>query len=178
MYHFYNFFNDKKLIVSDLPLDKIKSKFGYKFERVTSVKDKESILLITGRLIRSFVGYSVEEHFQREIKPLTDEQRKKISISKLGKPRPPDVRARISASLKGRSNFQGKSHTSDTKERMAAAKLGNTHTRGTVWAHNPRSDEEVRVKELKDIPVGFSKGRDYYSTEAGLYHFSTNRHQD
>jgi len=178
MYHFYNFFNDKKLIISDLPLEKIKIKFGYKFERVTSVKEKEAIFVVSSRLVRNFPGYTIEEHFQKKSITLTDEQRKKISESKIGKPRSPEVRARISAALKGRSNFQGKSHSKDTREKMAKAKLGNSHTLGTVWAHNPRSDEEVRVKSIKDIPEGFSKGRDYYSTEAGLYYFSINRHQD
>ena len=178
MYHFYNFSTFKKLIVSDLPLEKIKEKFGYKFERVTSVNDKNSVSFVMSRIIRNFPGYSIEEHYQKVNKPLTDEQRQKISTSKLGKPRPPEVRARISAALKGRSNFQGKTHTEETRSKMAAAKMGNTHTKGTVWAHNPRSDEEVRVKDLKEIPVGYSKGRDYYSTEHGLYYFNINRRQD
>lgn len=177
MYHFYNFSTNKKLIVSDLPLEKIKSKFGYKFERVTSVNDKDSVSLVLSRLIRNFSGYSIEEHYQKINKPLTDEQRQKISSSKLGKPRDEATRAKISAALKGRSNFQGKSHTEETRSKMATAKLGNTHTKGTVWAHNPRSDEEVRVRDLKEIPVGFSKGRDYYSTEHGLYYFNINRRQ-
>lgn len=177
MYHFYNFPINKKLIVSDLSLEKVKEKFGYKFERVTSVNDKDSVSFVLGRLIRNFPGYSVEEHYQKVNKPLTDEQRKKISESKLGKPRSPEVRARISAALKGRSNFQGKTHTEETRSKMAAAKMGNTHTKGTVWAHNPRSDEEVRVRNMKEIPVGFSKGRDYYSTEHGLYYFNINRRQ-
>jgi hypothetical protein len=177
MYHFYNFTSNKKLIVSDLPLEKVKSRFGVNFERITSVNEKDSISFILSRLIRNFPGHIVEEHYQKVNKPLTDEQRKKISDSKLGKPRPPEVRSRISSALKGRSNFQGKSHSDDTKAKMAAAKLGNTHTKGTVWAHNPRSDEEVRVKDLKEIPVGFSKGRDYYSTEHGLYYFNINRRQ-
>ena len=178
MYHFYNFSTFKKLIVSDLPLEKIKEKFGYKFERVTSVNDKNSVSFVMSRIIRNFPGYSIEEHYQKVNKPLTDEQRQKISTSKLGKPRPPEVRARISAALKGRSNFQGKTHTEETRSKMAAAKMGNTHTKGTVWAHNPRSDEEVRVRDLKEIPVGYSKGRDYYSTEHGLYYFNISRRQD
>lgn len=178
MYHFYIFPQDKKLIVSDLPQDKIKHKFGYKFEIVTSVKEASAITLVISRLIRVYPGYNVEEHHQKVNKPLTDEQRKKISDSKLGKPRDEATRAKISAALKGRSNFQGKSHTEETRSKMAAAKLGNTHTKGTVWAHDPRSDQEMRVKSMQDIPVGYSKGRDYYSTEAGLYYFSINRRQD
>ena len=171
MLHFYSFSLDKKLLVSDLPLEKIKDKYGYKFERLTSVAEKSSVAFILERLLKNLPGYEVEERYQKPRQPLSEESKRKISISKLGKPRPPEVRARISASCKGRSNFQGKSHTSVTKERMAAAKLGNDHVKGTIWAHNPRSDEEVRVRDLKEIPNGFSRGRDYYSTEPGLYYF-------
>lgn len=171
MLHFYSFPLDKKLLVSDLPLEKIKSKFGYKFEKITSVAEKESVAFILGRLLKNFPGYIVEEQYKKERRYLSAEAKEKISASKLGKPRSPEVRARISAALKGRSNFQGKSHTKVTKDRMAAAKLGNSHARGTIWAHNPRSDEEVRVRDLKEIPKGFSQGRDYYSTEPGLYYF-------
>lgn len=177
MIHFYCFANDKLIIVSDLAIDKIKNQFGHRFEILTSVKDKESVPIILPRIIRSYPGYVVREKFKK-VPFFSEESRKKISESKRNKPRDEATRAKISAALKGRSNFQGKKHSEETKKVMAERKLGNDHVKDRIWAHNPRGDDEVRVKELKDIPKGFSKGRDYYSTEPGFYHFklrSSNR---
>lgn len=171
MIHFYCFSSSKILLVSDLPSDKIKAKYGHRYEILTSVKDKESVDLIKVRILRSYPGYIIEEVYQKSKHVFTDEQKKKISESKIGKPRDALTRAKISAKLKGRSNFQGKTHNIETKEVMREKKLGNQHTKGYVWAHDPRSDTEVRVKTRADIPKGFSKGRDYYSTEPGLYFF-------
>ncbi len=176
MFHFYCLSFEKKLIVSDLPIEQIKSKFGFKFERLTSVKDKTSVPYIINRIIKNFPDYCIEEHFVKIRKVRTIEGRKKVPSPLLGIPRSLEVRSKISASCKGRSNFQGKSHNAETKAKMAAAKLGNEHVKDTLWAHDPRSDTEVRVNNLREIPVGFSRGRDYYSVEPGLYYFSKNRH--
>ena len=177
MFHFYCFASEKKLIVSDLPIEKIKSKFGFKFERLTSVKDKTAVPHIMNRLIKNYPDYIIEEHFVKIKKVKTDEAREKVPSPLLGIPRSLEVRAKISAACKGRSNFQGKSHNAETKAKMATAKMGNDHVRGKVWAHDPRSDREVRVNDMKEIPNGFSRGRDYYSTEHGLYYSNINRHQ-
>ena len=177
MFHFYSFTSEKKLIVSDLPIEKIKSKFGFKFERLTSVKDKTAVPHIMSRLVKNYPDYNIEEHFVKIKKVSSNEGRKNVPSPLLGIPRSLEVRAKISAACKGRSNFQGKSHNAETKAKMATAKMGNDHVRGKVWAHDPRSDKEVRVNDMKEIPNGFSRGRDYYSTEHGLYYFNINRHQ-
>ena len=177
MFHFYCLSLEKKLIVSDLPIEKIKSKFGFKFERLTSVKDKTAVPHIMTRLIKNYPGHSIEEHFVKIKKVRADAAREKVPSPLLGIPRSLEVRAKISAACKGRSNFQGKSHNAETKAKMATAKMGNDHVRGKLWAHDPRSDKEVRVDDMKEIPTGFSRGRDYYSTEHGLYYFNINRHQ-
>lgn len=171
MYHFYCFNQEKIILVSDLPVDKIKKKYGIRYEILTSIKERDSIVIIKERLKRSYSQFEFIEAFTKAKHTLTDEQRQKISASKLGKPRDEATRAKISAGLKGRSNFQGKQHSPETRARMAEKKLGNDHAKDLHWAHDPRSDTEVRVKEIKDIPQGYSKGRDYYSTEPGLYHF-------
>lgn len=171
MYHFYCFNKDKTILISDLPVDMIRKKYGIRYEILTSIKDKDSIEVIKERLKRSYSQFEFIESFTKPKHIFTDEQRRKMSESKLGKPRDEKTRAKISAGLKGRSNFQGKRHSPETKARMAEKKLGNDHAKDLLWAHNPRGDQETRVKELKDIPPGFSKGRDYYSTEPGLYYF-------
>lgn len=180
MYFFYCFTLEKIILISDLPVEKIRNKYGYRYEILTSVKDKESIEIVIERMKRNYLQYTFSQIFKKPKVVLSQEVRNKISESKKGKPRDEETRAKISASCKGRSNFQGKSHTPETKARMAAKKLGNDHAKALHWAHDPRGDAEVRVKEIKDIPSGFSKGRDYYSTEPGLYHFkqfSISRHR-
>ena len=159
MFHFYCLTIEKKLIVSDLPIEKIKSKFGFKFERLTSVKDKTAVPHIMNRLIKNYPDHSIEEHFVKIKKVRPDNAREKVPSPLLGIPRSLEVRAKISAACKGRSNFQGKSHNAETKAKMATAKLGNDHVRGKLWAHDPRSDKEVRVNDMKEIPNGFSRGR-------------------
>lgn len=171
MYSFYCFSSDKKIIISDQPLEWIKKKFGYRFEIVNTVKDKDSIDIISERLKRSYPNFEFEQRLQKTRAPLSDEARKKLSESKLGKPRDAATRAKISAALKGRSNFQGKSHSPETRAVMAERKLGNQHAKDKIWAHNPHTDNEIRVNTLIDIPDGYIKGRDYYSTEPGFYYF-------
>lgn len=171
MFHFYSFPADKKIIISDLPIEKIKEKFGHKFEIITSVKEKESIEIIKPKILKGHLNFIIEERFVKIRNKYPEEGKRKISESKIGKPRDEKTKAKISNTMKGRSNFQGKTHTPETKAIMAQRKMGNKHVRDTIWAHDPRSSEEVRVGSLSDIPKGFSKGRDYYSTEPGLFYF-------
>lgn len=170
MIHFYLFSQEKKIVASDLPLEKIKQKFGIRFEILNSIKDKNFLEVIKVRVLRSYPDFSFVEALQREY-IFSEETRKKLSLAKLGKPRDELTRKKISLASKGRSNFQGKRHSDETKQKMAEKKLGNSHTKDYHWAHDPRSDKETRVKERSDVPSGFSLGRDYYSTEPGLYHF-------
>lgn len=168
MYSFYVSYKQKKLIVTDYPLDKAKRHFGHDIELVNSVKDKENIETIKNRVLRSYGGFEVEEVMEKPKYIMTPEHKQALIDSKLGKERPEEVKRKISQSKKGKSNFEGKKHTYETKRLMAARKIGNQHTKNDIWAHDPNSDVEIKVKDLKDIPEGFSKGRDYYSTEPGL----------
>lgn len=171
MLHFYCYASDKKIVISDFPTEKVKLKHGYRFEILNSLRDKTSLTAVKDRVLRPYTNFTVIEWIQRERKPISAEARLKISLSKLGKPRDEATRKKISAKLKGKSNFQGKRHNDETKKVMAEKKLGNDHVKETVWAFDPRGTKEVRVRDLKEIPKGFSKGRDYYSTEPGLEHF-------
>jgi len=170
MIHFYLLTADKKIVASDLPLEKIKKKLGSRYEVINSIKDRSVLDVIKARMLRSYPGFSFEEMFQVS-KTFSEETKKKISESKIGKPRDELTRRKISLALKGRSNFNGKKHSDETKTVMSEKKIGNQHTKDTYWAHDPRSDKETRVKDRRDVPPGYSLGRDYYSTEAGLYYF-------
>jgi hypothetical protein len=173
MIHFYCFHNTKTILVSDLPVEKIKAKHGHKYEILTSVREKGSVDIIAERVKKGHPGFTFTYQYLKERAPISEEARKKISQSKLGKPRDEQTRLKISQGLKGRSNFQGKQHNIETKEVMSEKKRGNAHTKGYHWVHDPRGSEERRVKTRLDVPVGFQLGRDYYSTEAGLYYFKT-----
>lgn len=178
MINFYCYIQDKKIIASDLPVDKIRSKFGHRYEILTTIKDKDAIDVTKSRILRSYPQFIIEEVWQKVKQPVSEETKRKISESKIGKPRDPETRAKISAGLKGRSNFQGKRHNDETKKAMAEKKLGNQHVKDYIWVHDPRGDKEKRVKTRMEIPVGFSEGRDYYSTEPGFYYFLKNRTKD
>lgn len=177
MFRFYGYLQNKKIVISDLSIEKIKKKFGIGYEILTSVKEKESIPIILARLQRNYLGFEIVESYvyTRPKKDfLTPEQRKALDDRRKGVPRSPEVRQKISNTLKGRSSFQGKKHTPESKAKIASKKIGNDHVKDTIWAHDPRSDTEIRVRDRKEIPEGFSKGRDFYSTEPGLYYFNIN----
>ncbi len=149
----------------------MKKKYGHRFEVLNSVKDKEAVGVIQTRLLRSYPNHTVIEWYKAERKPMSAETKKKISDSKMGRPRDEATRLKISLASKGRSNFQGKKHSEESKEKIAEAKIGNQHVTGKYWAHDPRSTKEARVVNRHRLPFGFQLGRDYYSTEPGLYHF-------
>lgn len=168
----FNFFllNDNRLVISNKPLEKIKKRYGYNFEIVNSVKEESSIDVVLDRITRQVNPSGVIKWIGVK-RVLSEEGRRKISLSKLGKPRDPKTKEKISNTLKGRSSFQGKKHTEATKKLMAEKKLGNDHVKDRFWAHDPRGKKEMRLKSRLDLPSGMSFGRDYYSTEAGLSFF-------
>lgn len=165
MIHFYYFQQEKRLVVSDLAVEKIKKKYGHKFEVINSIKEKDHVDLIIQRIMK---GYDVIDKviaFHKKWK-LSEETKRKQALAKLGTKRPPEVKAKISQSRKGQKNFLGKKHTYETKRLMAASKLDNDHSKDLVWVFDPRGSKEHRVKDVREAPAGFAKGRDYYSTEA------------
>lgn len=150
-------------------MDKARRNFGQEIELVNSIKDKEYLNVIKSRVARSYSGFEMVEQMQKAKYVMTPEHKQALLLSKLGKKRPEDVKKKISQTKKGKSNFQGKKHRYESKRLIGAHKIGNQYNKDLIWAHNPDTDEEIRVKDRKDIPKGFSEGRDYYSVEDGLY---------
>jgi hypothetical protein len=171
MIHFYCYVVTKTILISDQPVDKVRAKYGYRYELLNSIRDNSAVDIIKTRLLRNYSKYEFVEWYQIVRKPMSDETKRKMSEAKMGKPRDEATRMKISAGLKGRSNFQGKKHSADTKDVMAEKKLGNQHTKDSYWAYDSRSDKETRVRDRNSLPPGYQLGRDYYSTEAGLYCF-------
>jgi len=170
MIHFYCYYNNKNIIISDYPSKDVKTRFGHKFELVNSVKDKESVEIIKDKVLKGYPNFIFIEFFKPIRKPLTPEQRKKISDSKIGLKRDAATRAKISATMKGKSNFEGQRHHPGTKRIMAEKKLGNDHVKDRVWAYNPDTSKEIRVKDRRSIPHNYIKGRDYDAIENFIYY--------
>ena len=158
-----------------MTLDSVRNKFGYQYEIINSIRDASVISVIKIKLERSYVSYKFVEWYQKVRKPMSDETKRKMSEAKMGKPRDETTRQKISAGLKGRSNFQGKKHNADTKDVMAEKKLGNQHTKDSYWAYDSKTDKETRVKDRNNLPAGYQLGRDYDSIEVGLYHIDEHR---
>lgn len=165
MIHFYCLHHNQKIIISNRKVKEVKAVFGYRYEVVNSVKDKESVDIIKQKLLRTYPNFLFVEFYEPERTPITDAGRKKISDSKIGLKRDAATRAKISAALKGRSNFQGKKHKDESKKLIGSHQVGNENVKDRIWVHDPRGDSEKRVKTVKEAPVGFSRGRDYYSIE-------------
>lgn len=142
---------------------------------LNTIREKEFLDVVKMRIQRSYSSYKFVEWFQKEKRPHTEETKRKMSEAKMGKPRDDATRKKIAAGLKGRSNFQGKKHSEQTKDIMAEKKLGNQHTKDSYWAYDPRADKETRVRDRNKLPPGFQLGRDYDSIEVGLYHIDEHR---
>ena len=175
MIHFYCYDVTKTILISDQPVDKVRIKYGHRYELLNSIKDNSAVDIIRTRLLRSYSKYTFVEWYQYVRKPMSEETRRKMSEAKMGKPRDEATRQKISAGLKGRSNFQGKKHSADTKDVMAEKKLGNQHTKDSYWAYDPKTDKETRVRDRNNLPPGYTLGRDYDSIEIGLYHIDEHR---
>lgn len=167
MIHLYCYSSRRTLIVSDHPSTIIRSKYGIGFEIITSIKEKESLSIILPRILRSYNGYKVIEHYRRKQRiSASEETRMKISLIKRGIPRPIESNMKTSMTMRGRSNFQGKRHSDETKSVMSSKALGNQRVAGLYWCHNPVTGVEKRVKDRNNLPPGFILGRDYDSTES------------
>lgn len=175
MIHFYCLDVTKTILISDQPVEKVRAKYGSRYEVLNSVNDRTSVDIIKTRLARSYGSYSFVEWYQAAKRQLSEESKRKISEARQGKPRSEATKLKISESCKGRSNFQGKKHTAETRNKMAEKKLGNQHVKDSYWAYDARADKETRVKDRNSLPPGYSLGRDYDSIEEGLYHIDEHR---
>lgn len=146
------------LLISDQAREKIKAKYGPIFEIVNSVKDKDSLELVKPKIIKQHPRCEVLEDFYTK-KVFSEETRKKISESKLGKGRPEWVRNKISSKMKGKSNFEGKKHTRESRIKTALSMMDNNCIDGHRYIYNPTTNQEKRVKNIINVPSGFRLGR-------------------
>lgn len=180
MIHFYCYNSEKKVIVSDLEPIAIKEKFGHRCEILTSINDRDAIDLITERLKRSHPRFQFVLELKK-IKPvrpkrkLSEETKAKMAASHTGKKKSEETKKKISDKMKGKSNFEGKTHNYESKRLIAEKSYGNKKVAGTRWVNNPDRETEKRVRSLRDIPDGYILGRDYDSIEQLIYIFQEYR---
>lgn len=169
MIHFYLFQKDNIIVVSDLPKEKIKVKYGPIFEIVNSVKEKDALEIVKQRVQKSYQKFSFVDDLYVK-KEFSVETREKLRQRKLGKPRPDWVRQKISSKMKGKSNFEGKRHREDSKEKTSTSMMDNENVKGKTWIYNPSKDIEKRVDNKFILPEGFRIGRDpENTTDFSLY---------
>lgn len=166
MLQIYCFLQLKKLIISDYSKEMVKRKYGHRFEIINSFKEKSSYDLFKGKLLRQYPNFTIEEWHKPPKPTVTDESRKKMRDAKIGGKLSEETKRKISMTMKGRSNFQGKKHSRQTKLLIGNAQVGNTNVRNTFWAHNPDTEQEIRYRSRHFLPRGFIKGRDYDSLES------------
>lgn len=90
------------------------------------------------------------------IHEISDYIRAKLRRAKLGTTRPKDVRAKISRSMKGSSNFEGKTHTRGAIEKIKINRGHADRIKGKKWNHDPKTGKENRDY---NPPKGHIKGR-------------------
>ena len=103
--------------------------------------------------------YQTDKHYnsnscrpkKKRTMTITEEAKRKISNSLLGKKKSKETREKMSIA------FSGRTHSLETKEKIgAAAKLRNA---GTVWITN--GNENKRIKNVDIIPEGWYNGRTF-----------------
>lgn len=175
MLHIYCFIQLKKIIVSDFPTDTVKRKYGYRYEIINSFKEKTSYETFKVKLLRQYPNFSIEEWYKPPKPVVTEESRRKMRDAKMGGKLSEETKRKISLTMKGKSNFEGKKHSRQSRLLIGNAQVGNTNVKDTYWAYNPDTDKEIRYRSRHFLPKGFISGRDYDSYEHGLSYFNTTR---
>lgn len=168
MINFYLFQKEKYILISDYPLSTIRRRHGYSFEILTNVKDKANLEIIKQRIVKQYPKLEIKQKIRTPIN-YTPELRNKLRLNKLGKKRCEVFKNKLRALYRGRSIFQGQRHTADYKKFMSSIMKGNSHNTGMMWIHNPRTDEERKIRDRKDLPPGFLFGRSPAKMENTVY---------
>ena len=158
MVRFIAFYNTKTLLITNFSVDKVKNRYGHKFEIINTIKDRSSIDQVKPRIIKQFPTFQIIEQLGPVV-IFTDEVREKLRRKKLGTKKSNEVKLKISNSLKGRGNFLGKRHKEESKFKTSVKMRNNQNTKNKFWIYNPKTFEEKTIDKGTKIPVGFVVGR-------------------
>lgn len=158
MIHFIVLQEKNLLLVTNSKLENIRAKYGSKFEIVNSLKDDTYLEQIKERVVRQYPKLQLKVSIIKKIN-FTEEVREKQRQKKLGKPRPDWVKEKISAKMKGVSNFRGQKHRRESRIKTALSMMGKQNNKGMKVIYNPTTDKEHRVRDIINLPEGFRVGR-------------------
>lgn len=167
MFNFILYNKLKVIIISNHPIDKVKNKFGLGYEIINTVKEKQSVDVIKQRTIRSYPNCKFIKYYHKTW-TLSSETKRKMSKAKKGKKVSEEVKAKISLKMKGKSNFEGKTHSEVSRRKTSMSSRNNKKVKGTFWIYSPSLNQEKRIRSLKEMPEGFILGRNYDSIEFSM----------
>lgn len=174
MYNFFLYNKDNKIVISNHTIEKVKSKFGMGYEIINSVKEKESIDVIKQRTIRSYPKCKFIKYYHKTW-TLSTETKKKMAKAKKGKKWDQATKDKISATMKGKSNFEGKRHTEISRRKTSESMKGKQQVKGKTWIYNPITDKEKRIDDRNKILPGFRLGRSVDIVEIIKYNLTSTR---
>lgn len=165
------FLQSRKLIVVETSEREFKQKYPGSYELIQAVAEYDNLDKVIQRLQKDYRTEEVIRDYQElkrwGVKYFTEAVRAKWLASKFGKPRPAESNAKVSAKMKGKSNFEGKQHANMTKIMIASSRVGKrTIKEGQRWCHHPESGKELRChssQKPRDFVWGRSPEiRDYF----------------
>lgn len=157
------FLQSKKLIIVETTEKEFRQNYPGPYELIQSIAEYDNLEKVIPRLQKDYRAEEVIRDYQ-EIerwgwKYFTEEIRRKCIEARIGKPRPSDSNAKVSAKMRGKSNFEGRRHNSMSKILIASKRYGkSTIAEGQRWCHHPVTGKELRCKE-DEMPQGFVLGR-------------------
>lgn len=157
------FLQSRKLIVVESTEREFRQKYPGSYELIQSVAEYDNLNKVIERLQKDYKAEEVIRDYQ-ELKRwgwkyFTEEIRKKCIAARIGKPRPEESNKKVSATMKGKSNFEGRRHKQLTKIMIASSRFGKSSIKeGQRWCHHPETGKELRCFE-NQIPEGFKLGR-------------------
>lgn len=166
------FLQSRKLIVVETTEREFRQKYPGSYELIQAVADYDNLENVIVRLQKDYKAIEVIRDFATlkrwGVKYFTEAIRAKWLAAKFGKPRPEESNKKVSAKMKGKSNFEGRQHSKMSKIMIASKRYGKSTLSGQKWCHHPLSGKELRCFE-QDKPQGFVWGRspeirDYFAT--------------
>ena len=79
------------------------------------------------------------------------------------------TKAKISNTMKGKSNFEGKKHKLESRQKTSSTKKGICTHLKHVWIYSPVYDKERRIERRNDIPENYRLGRSQEIIEYWMY---------
>ena len=171
MVSFYLFNKTRTIVISNHPVDRVKNKYGHSYEIINTIKDENSIDIVKTRTLRSYPDYKFV-NFLKTTWTLSEETKKRMSLAKMGRKWDEATKAKISNTMKGKSNFEGKRHRLESRQKTSSTMKGICTHLKHVWIYSPIFDKEKRIERKSEMPENYRLGRSQEVLEYWLYTLS------